>query len=132
MSRLCRASFLNSPARSPVFLPSTTRLPVCDVPLFQAHQPAPPSSSPPLRESSFVTCHVSKLTNPLLPLPPLQRVSPRLWCTTVVNTPALHSPLLLACPRVLVYEVSRFYPHQHAPHSSSPPPGHSSYMICLG
>ncbi len=38
----------------------------------------PPSSSLPASESSFVMCHVSKLTNPLLPLPPLQRVSPHL------------------------------------------------------
>src|SRR5216684_1655377 len=43
---------------------------------FQAHQPAPLSSSPPVCESLFVTCHVSKLTSPLLPLPPLQMVSP--------------------------------------------------------
>src|SRR5713226_1481801 len=42
---------------------------------FQAHQPAPPSSSPPGSESSFVTCRISKLTNPLLPLPLLQEVS---------------------------------------------------------
>src|SRR5260370_1334440 len=42
---------------------------------FQAHQPAPPSSSPPASKSSFVTCRISKLTNPLLPLPPLQEVS---------------------------------------------------------
>src|SRR5258708_7129793 len=32
-------------------------------------------SSPPASESLFVTCHVSKLTNLLLPLPPLQKVS---------------------------------------------------------
>src|SRR5229473_1965562 len=47
----------------------------CDVPCFRAHQPIPPSSSPPGCESSFVTCHVSRLTNTLLPLPPLQDVS---------------------------------------------------------
>src|SRR5216684_1013238 len=29
----------------------------------------------PSSEYSFVTCHVSKLTNPLLPLPPIQEVS---------------------------------------------------------
>src|SRR5258708_26156256 len=37
----------------------------------------PSSSSPPVDESLFVTCHISKLTNSLLPLPPLQLVSPR-------------------------------------------------------
>src|SRR5229473_6817874 len=44
------------------------------------HQPTPPSSSPAVGESSFVTCHVSKLTIPLfrVPLPLLQLVSPRL------------------------------------------------------
>src|SRR5229473_1164494 len=40
------------------------------MPCFEAHQPAPPSSSPPVSESLFVTCHVSKLTNLLLSLPP--------------------------------------------------------------
>src|SRR5216684_1917244 len=39
------------------------------MPGFKAHQPAPPSSSPPAVESLFVMCHVSKLTNSLLPLP---------------------------------------------------------------
>jgi hypothetical protein len=34
------------------------------LPGFQAHQPTPPSSSPPARESSFVTCHVSELRQP--------------------------------------------------------------------
>src|SRR5258707_14001756 len=59
--------------------------PFCNMPHFQAHQPIPPSSSPPESESSFPTCHVSELTNPLLPLPPLQQVSPcyvSLWCFT--------------------------------------------------
>src|SRR5712692_1840710 len=42
---------------------------------FQAHQPTPTSSSPPASKSSFVMCCVSKLTNLLLPLPPLQEVS---------------------------------------------------------
>src|SRR5258707_574576 len=40
------------------------------MPCFQAHQPAPPSFSPPVSEFLFVTCHISKLTNLLLPLPP--------------------------------------------------------------
>src|SRR5258708_20195633 len=34
---------------------------------FEAHQPTPPSSSPPVGESSLVMCHVLKLTNPLPP-----------------------------------------------------------------
>src|SRR5258708_39564661 len=40
------------------------------MPCFQAHECTPPSPSPPFGESSFVTCHVSELTNALLPLPP--------------------------------------------------------------
>src|SRR5258708_7253609 len=42
---------------------------ICDVPHFQTHQPTPPSFLPPVSESSFVMCHISKLTNPLLPPP---------------------------------------------------------------
>src|SRR5258707_1273992 len=75
---LCPATFPSSPTRSSLFLPSKKGDLGCDLPLFQTHQPAPPSSSTATSESSFVTCHVSKLTNPLLPLPPLQEVSPRL------------------------------------------------------
>src|SRR5713226_7499618 len=75
------------------------------MPRFQAHQPAPPSSSPPGCESSFVTCHISKLTNPLLPLPPLQDVS-------------------LHC------DMPCFQPHQPTPPSSSPPGCESSFVTC--
>src|SRR5216684_8979449 len=65
---------------------------------FQAHQPAPLSSSPPESEPSFVTCHVSKLTNLLLPLPPLQLVSP---CISRLTNPLLPlPPLQLVSPRV--------------------------------
>src|SRR5258708_613661 len=39
------------------------------MPGFESHQPAPPSSSPPVSQSLFVICHVLKLTNLLLPLP---------------------------------------------------------------
>src|SRR5229473_1396488 len=80
--RLQCATFLSSPTCSSLFLPSSESLLatclVSDVPCFEAHQPAPPSSSLPVGESSFVTCHVSKLTNLLLPLPPLQLMSPHL------------------------------------------------------
>src|SRR5258707_15804827 len=65
---------------------------------FQAHQPAPLSSSPPESEPSFVMCHVSKLTNPLLPLPPLQLVSPRFSCPTIPLLPP--PPLLIVRPRI--------------------------------
>src|SRR5229473_3556620 len=92
--RLLRASFTRSPNRSSQFLPSSVLVLVCDVPRFQAHQPAPPSSSPPVSESSLVTCHVSKLTNPFLPLPPLQLVSPRLCRATFQSSPTCSSLFL--------------------------------------
>src|SRR5258707_861742 len=68
---LCHAAFRSSPTHSSLFLPSSEWVLVCDVPFFEAHQPFPPSSSPPVGESSFVSCRVSKLTNLLLPLPRL-------------------------------------------------------------
>src|SRR5258708_27957870 len=61
-------------------------------------------SSPPVGES-FVTCYVSELTNPLLPLPPLQQVSPRLRCAAFPSSPALSS-------------------------LSSPPASESSFAMC--
>src|SRR5260221_26807 len=57
----------SSPTRSSLFLPSIEFVLSCELPCFEAHQPAPPSSSPPVGESSLVTCHVLKLTNPLPP-----------------------------------------------------------------
>src|SRR5216684_3108476 len=57
----------SSPSHSSLFLPSSRLVLVYDMPCFEAHQAAPPSSSPPVGESSLVTCHVLKLTNPLPP-----------------------------------------------------------------
>src|SRR5260370_38404550 len=68
---------------------------------FQAHQPAPLSSSPPESEPLFVTCHVSKLTNPLLPFFP----------------PSLG---------VFVFDMPCFHDHQPPPPPSSPPAGDSA------
>src|SRR5258708_33348851 len=50
-------------------------------------------SCPPASEPS-VTCHVSKLTNGLLPLPPLLSVSPCLQRATFLSSPT-HSSLFL-------------------------------------
>src|SRR5258708_493698 len=75
-----------------------------DVPCFQAHKWTPPSSSPPVGESSFATCHVSELSNPLLPLPPLKLVRP-------CNEP-------------------HFLAHQPAPPTFSPPASESSFVLC--
>src|SRR5258707_4320419 len=99
---------IRRPPRSTLF-PYTTlfRSVVYDVPRFQAHQPAPPTSSPPGSESSFVMCHVSKLTNPLLPLPPLQKVSPR----SEEHTSEIQSRPYLVC-RPLLEKTP--YPSWHA------------------
>src|SRR5258708_5149920 len=64
------ATFLSSPTCSSLSCPPVSEL--SDVPCFQAHEWTPPSSSPPVSDSSFATCHVSELSNPLLPLPPLK------------------------------------------------------------
>src|SRR5258707_894215 len=71
--------FLHHPFPSPPslffsFLPPRRSPPFLSPPFFQSPQPAPPSSSPPVGESFFLPCHISKLTNSLLPLP-LQPVS---------------------------------------------------------
>src|SRR5216684_1282896 len=63
------------------------------MPCFKAHQPTPPSSSPPASEPS-VTCHVSKLTNGLLSLPPPLLVHPHLQCAMFLSSPT-HSSLFL-------------------------------------
>src|SRR5713226_7367677 len=45
------------------------------MPCVQANQHNPPSSSPQASESSFVTCHVSKFTNLLLPLQEVMKMN---------------------------------------------------------
>src|SRR5258708_2012353 len=57
--------FSSSPTRSSLSCPPASE--PTDVPCFQAHEWTPPSSSPPVGESSFATFHVSELSNPLLP-----------------------------------------------------------------
>src|SRR5713226_9567403 len=62
--------------------------------MFRSSQPTPPSSFPPVSESSFVTCHASKLTIPFLPLPPLQLVSPCLCHAAFQSSPTCSSLFL--------------------------------------
>src|SRR5258708_27676998 len=95
--------FPSSPMRSSLSCPPASE--PSDEPCFQAHEWTPPSSSPPVGESSFATCHVSKLSNPLLPLPPLQLVSPRFLPAMFRNLPT--SPAF------------------------SPPSSSSSFVLCL-
>src|SRR5258708_590775 len=85
---LQHATFLSSPTHSSLFLPSSESVLICDMLCFKAHHPAPPSSSPPVGESLFVTCHVLKLTNLLLPP----------WChDSVESSSALFSYVALNC-----------------------------------
>src|SRR5229473_2011939 len=94
------------------------------MPHFQAHEHPPPSSLS-VSESSFVTCHVSKLTSPLLPLPPLQMVSPRFATCHISKLTNLFLPLP---------PLQKVNPHfQHSMFPSSPtcfssfsPPGSDS------
>jgi len=124
------AMFWSSPTCSSLFLPSSWWVLICDVPHFRAHQLAPPSFSPPDGESLFVTCHILKLTNPLLPLPPLQQVSPRLWCAMFQSSPTHSSLFLLFSKWVLIYNVPHFKAHQPAPPSFPPLVSESPFMMC--
>src|SRR5260370_13222313 len=98
------------------------------MPRFQAYQPAPPSSSPPVHESSFVMCHVSRLTNLLLPLPPLQLVS-LLRCATFPSSP-ICSSLFLPSSQSVFCNMPCFQAHQPAPPSFSLPAIETSFVIC--
>src|SRR5258708_3928889 len=69
---LQHATFPSSPMRSSLSCPPASE--PSDEPCFQAHEWTPLSSSPPVGESSFAMCHISELSNPLLPLPPLKLV----------------------------------------------------------
>ncbi len=80
---------LPSPSSSP--LASESSFAVCHV--SQAHQHAFPSFCPLASELS-VTCHVSKLMNGLLPLPPPLLVHPHLQHAMFLSSPT-HSSLFL-------------------------------------
>src|SRR5229473_171823 len=125
------------------------------MPHFQAHQPTSPTLSP-LQQVSprFVPCHVSKLTNPLLPLPPLQQVSPRFATCHVseltnpllplpplqqvsphfatCHVSELTNPFLLLPPpgRDLVCNVPHFRARQPTPPSSSSPASEFLFAMC--
>src|SRR5258708_23304469 len=88
---------------------------------------APPSSSPPGSMSLFVTCHVSKLTNPLLlsSSPPASEssfVSCHISKLTNLFLPSHHL--------VLVCHLPCSQPQLPSPPSSSPPPSDSSSVLC--
>src|SRR5260370_1148023 len=62
------------------------------MPHFRAHQCVPPF--PALQRVSPLMCHVSKLTNGLLPHPPLLSVSPCLQRATFLSSPTRSSLFL--------------------------------------
>src|SRR5258708_29245102 len=66
---LCHAAFRSSPTHSFLFLPSSDSIFVCNFPSFEALQPLPSSSSPPLPHDFFVSCHILRLTTLLLTRP---------------------------------------------------------------
>ncbi len=54
-------------------------------------------------------------TSPLLPLPPLQLVSPCLWCATFPSSPTCSSLFLSSSWWVLICDMPHFQAHQHIP-----------------
>src|SRR5260370_4388332 len=93
--RLQCATFLSSPTRSSLFLPSS--------------------------ESSLAMFHISELTNPLLPLSPLHQVSPHLCCAIFRTSPTHFSLLLPSLYSVLILYIPHLHAHQQAPPPSYPP-----------
>ncbi len=126
---LWHAMFPSSPTHSSLFLPSSKWGLICNVPRFPAHQPAPLIFSPSASESLFTMCHRSKLPNMLLPLPPLQLVSPCLWHVTFPSSSTCSSLFLPSSRWVLICDVPRFQTHEPAP-PSSPPVGEPSFVTC--
>src|SRR5229473_119922 len=100
---------------------------ICNVLHFQTHWPTPPSFLPPVSESSLATCHVSELTNLLLPLSPFQQVSPHF---APCHISELTNPLLPLPP---LQQVSPHFATCHIseltnPFLPLPPPGRD--LVC--
>src|SRR5260370_1053399 len=100
------------------------------MPLFQAHQTPPPFSSPLVRGALFFTRPVSCLVLLLLPLPPLQFVSPYLFRAPFPSPPSRSSLFLPSGWWVLIRDVLCFQAHQCALPSSSPSGSESSFVMC--
>src|SRR5258707_3475814 len=82
--------------------------PFCNVPHFRAHQPIPPSSSPPESESSFPACHVSKLTNLLLLFLPSRKRVLFLRRAMFPSSPTRPSPFLPSSNLLLFFPFAPF------------------------
>src|SRR5260370_38088107 len=77
--------------------------PFCNMPHFRAHQPIPPSSSPPESESSFLACHVSELTNFLLLFLPSRKGLLFLLSPIFPRSPTPPSPFLPDTTLIVVF-----------------------------
>src|SRR5258708_7820182 len=118
--------FSSSPTRSSLSCPPFSG--PSDVPCFQAHECTPPSSSPSVGESLFATCHVSQLSNPLLPLPPLHLASPLLPPPLVLASLSRSLLFLPPSSSLLLSDLPPFDAHHLSPPSASPPVSESSFM----
>src|SRR5260221_4077259 len=83
--------------------------PFCNVPHFRAHQPVPPSSSPPESESSFPACHVSELTNSLLLFLPSRKRVFFLQHPIFLSSPTRPSPSLPSRKSISFFQFTLFH-----------------------
>src|SRR5258707_1020498 len=75
----------------------------------------------------FATCHISELTNPFLPLPPLQKANPHFQHAMFPSSPTCFSSSSPPGSESSFCDVPCFRAHQPAPPSSSPPGSESSF-----
>src|SRR5258707_14605921 len=77
----------------------------------------------------FATCHISELTNPFLPLPPLQKANPHFQHAMFPSSPTCFSSSSPPGSESSFCDVPCFRAHQPTPPSSSPPASESSFSI---
>src|SRR5258708_94768 len=75
----------------------------------------------------FATCHISELTNPSLPLPPLQKANPHFQHARFPSFPTCFPSSSPPGSESSFCDVPCFRAHQPAPPSSSPPGSESSF-----
>src|SRR5258707_14411761 len=79
----------------------------------------------------FATCHISELTNPFLPLPPLQKANPHFQHAMFPSSPTCFSSSSPPGSESSFCDVPCFRAHQPTPPSSSPPESDSSFCATL-
>src|SRR5216684_4236373 len=75
----------------------------------------------------FATCHISELTNPFLPLPPLQKANPHFQHAMFLSSPTCFSSSSPPGSESSFCDMPCFQAHQPAPPSSSPPASESPF-----